>query len=134
MNRGGAPPGPARRLTVATLTGLTVMGVLAFLATLAQTPGLEGPIALAPAFVVVVVLGATALPLVWWDDALGYAAATVAGAAAIVGIALYVAGTFGPPRTAPAAYLFALLGAILVGVTLAAWRERAPEGAVTTTS
>lgn len=102
------------------------MGVLAFLATLFQTPGLEGPVEIAPIAVVTVVFGVTAVPLVWWDDAVGYAAAVLSGAAAVVGIALYLAGAFGPTRIAPAAYLFALLGAVLVLTTVVAWRERSP--------
>lgn len=130
MSAAGSSPRRAHLLTVALLLGLTVMGVLAFIATLAQTPGLEGPVELAPAFVVVAVLGTSALPLVWWDDAIGYAAATIAGGTAVGAIALYVVGSFGPPRTAPAAYLFALLGAILVALALVAWRTR-PAGTAT---
>lgn len=99
-------------------------GVLAFFATLFQTPGLEGPVQVAPIAVVVTVLGLTALPLVWWDDALGYLAATLAGGSAVFGIALYLAGAFGPTRVAPAAYLFALLGLLLVVTTVVAWRNR----------
>lgn len=100
------------------------MGVLAFIATLFQTPGLEGPIEIAPIAVVVTVLGVVALPLVWWDDGLGYASAAIAGMAAVLGIALYLAGVFGPPRVAPAVYVFALLGVVLVLSTVGAWRER----------
>lgn len=120
------PPETWRRLTIAVLVGLATMGVLAFFATLFQTPGLEGPVEIGPIAVVVTVLGVTALPLVWWDDPIGYGAATISGAAAVVGIALYLAGVFGPTRVAPAAYLFALLGAVLVVTTVVAWRERAP--------
>jgi hypothetical protein len=101
------------------------MGVLAFIATLSQTPGLEGPVEIGPIAVVVTVLGVTALPLIWWDDVVGYAAAILAGCAAVVGIALYLTGAFGPTRVAPAAYLFALLGAVLVITTVVAWRHRA---------
>lgn len=119
-----SPPGTWRRLTIAVLVGLVTMGVLAFVATLFQTPGLEGPVEIGPIAAVVTVLGVTALPLVWWDDPIGYAAATISGAAAVVGIALYLAGAFGPTRVAPAAYLFALLGAVLVVTTVVAWRER----------
>lgn len=121
-----AHPGRWKRLTVALLVGTSTMGVLAFIATLFQTPGLEGPVEIARIAVVVAVLGATALPLVWWDDALGYGAAALAGAAAVIGIALYLAGAFGPTRVAPAAYLFALLGGVLVVTTVVAWRERPP--------
>lgn len=113
-----------RRLTVALLVGLITMGSLAFVATLFQTPGLEGPIQIAPIAVVVTVLGAIALPLVWWNDAIGFLAAAASGGAAVVGIALYLAGVFGPTRVAPAAYLFAGLGAVLVVTTVVAWRER----------
>lgn len=123
-----AGPDRWQRYTLAVLLGLVTMGVLAFLATLAQTPGLEGPVQLAPIAVVVSVLGATALPLVHWDDPVGYAAAALAGAAAVVGIALYLAGAFGPTRVAPAAYVFALLGAVLVVVALVAWRGRPADG------
>lgn len=122
--RAVSPPGPWRRLTIAVLLGLATMGVLAFFATLFQTPGLEGPVEIGPIAVVVAVLGVTALPLVRWDDPIGYAAATLSGAAAVVGIALYLAGAFGPTRVAPAAYLFALLGAVLVVTAVVAWRER----------
>jgi hypothetical protein len=111
-----------RRLTVALLLGVVTMGVLAFLATLFRTPGLEGPVQIAPIAVVVAVLGVTAIPLVWWADPVGYAAAVVAGATAVGGIGLYVVGAFGPPRIAPAAYLFAVLGALLVLTTVLAWR------------
>lgn len=117
-------PGRWRRLTIAVLVGLSTMAVLAFFATLFQTPGLEGPVELGPIAVVVTVLGVTALPLVWWDDAVGYATATLAGGAAVIGVALYLAGAFGPTRVAPAAYLFAVLGAILVVSTVIAWRDR----------
>lgn len=118
-------PARAQRFTIAVLLGLSAMGVLAFIATLLQTPGLEAPVEIARVAVVVAVLGVTALPLVWWDDPIGYAAATLSGAAAVVGIALYLAGAFGPTRVAPAAYLFALLGAVLVVTTVVAWRNRA---------
>lgn len=117
-------PARAQRFTIAVLLGLSAMGVLAFIATLFQTPGLEAPVEIARVAVVVAVLGVTALPLVWWDDPIGYAAATLSGAAAVVGIALYLAGAFGPTRVAPAAYLFALLGAVLVVTTVVAWRNR----------
>lgn len=120
----GRPP-RARRLTVAVLAGLVSMGFLAFLATLSQTPGLEGPVEIAPIAVLVTVLGVVALPLVRWDDVAGYAAAVLAGAGAVVGIALYVVGAFGPTRVAPAAYLFAALGAVLVLTSVTAWRNRA---------
>ena len=119
-------PGPWRQLTIALLVGSTVMGSMAFLATLFQTPGLEGPVQVAPIALVVTVLSATALPLVRWDNPAGYALAVLAGAAAVGGIALYLLGAFGPTRTAPAAYLFALLGAVLVVASVAAWRERSP--------
>lgn len=119
-----ARPGRWRRLTIAILLGLSTMGVLAFFATLFQTPGLEGPVEIAPIAVVVTVVGVVALPLVWWDDPWGYGTAVVAGGAAVVGIALYLAGAFGPTRVAPAAYLFALLGAVLVFSTVVAWRNR----------
>lgn len=118
-------PARAQRFTIAVLLGLSAMGVLAFIATLLQTPGLEAPVEIARVAVVVAVFGVTALPLVWWDDPIGYAAATLSGAAAVVGIALYLAGAFGPTRVAPAAYLFALLGAVLVVTTVVAWRNRA---------
>lgn len=120
-----AGPGRPQRLTIAVLLGVSTMGVLAFFATVFQTPGLEGPVEIARVAVIVAVLGVTALPLVWWNDALGYAVAAIAGAAAVVGIALYLAGAFGPTRVAPAAYLFALLGAVLVITTVVAWRDRA---------
>lgn len=119
-------PGRWKRLTIAVLIGVSTMGVLAFFATLFQTPGLEGPVEIARIAVVVTVLGVTALPLVWWDDVLGYGAAAVAGGVAVLGIALYVTGAFGPPRVAPAAYLFAALGGVLVVTTVVAWRERTP--------
>ncbi|HKJ58135.1 MAG TPA: hypothetical protein VKA37_02825, partial [Halobacteriales archaeon] len=104
----------------------TVVGSMAFLATLFQTPGLEGPVQIAPIAVVVTVLSATALPLVRWDNPVGYAFAILAGITAVGGIALYLLGAFGPTRTAPAAYLFAILGAALVAASVAAWRERTP--------
>lgn len=113
-----------RRLTIAGLAGLTTMGVLAFIATLFQTPGLEGPVEMAPIAVVVSVLGVTALPLLWWNDVVGYGLTAIAGGVAVVGIALYLVGAFGPPRVAPAAYLFAALGGLLVLGTVIAWRER----------
>lgn len=113
-------PARAQRITIAVLLGMSTMAVLAFFATLFQTPGLEGPVEIARIAVVVAVLGVTALPLVWWDDTLGYAAAGIAGAVAIIGIALYLAGTFGPTRVAPAAYLFAVLGGLLV-LTSVVW-------------
>ena len=122
----GSTPGPRRQVAVALLVGTVAMGSMAFLATLFQTPGLEGPVQIAPIAVVVTVLSVTALPLVGWDNRLGYALAVLAGIAAVGGIALYLAGAFGPTRTAPAAYLFALLGAALVVATVAAWRERPP--------
>lgn len=115
-----------RRLTIAVLLGVASMGVLAFLATLFQTSGLQGPVQIAPIAVVTVVLGVTAVPLVWWDDPAGYVMAVLSGAAAVVGIALYLAGAFGPTRVAPAAYLFAALGAVLVLATIVSWRERRP--------
>lgn len=118
-----ARPDRWHRLTIAVLLGVTSMGVLAFFATLFQTPGLEGPVQIAPIAVVTVVLGVIAVPLVWWNDAVGYAVAVLSGAAAVVGIALYLAGAFGPPRVAPAAYLFAVLGAVLVLTTVVAWRR-----------
>lgn len=121
---GVSPPGRWRRLTIAVLVGLATMGVLAFIATLFQTPGLEGPVEAGRIAVVVTVLGAMAVPLVWWDDPVGYAGATVSGAAAVFGIALYLAGVFGQTRVAPAAYLFAVLGALLVLSTVIAWRDR----------
>jgi hypothetical protein len=58
------------------------------------------------------------------ERALGYAVAAIAGVAAALGVALYLAGAFGPTRVAPAAYLFALLGAVLVITTVVAWRDR----------
>lgn len=119
-------PGPWHQLAIAVLVGSVSMGSMAFLATLLQTPGLEGPVQIAPVAVVVTVLSATALPLVRWDNPAGYALAILAGIAAVGGIALYLLGAFGPTRTAPAAYLFALLGAVLVVATVAAWRERSP--------
>lgn len=121
---GERPPRP-QRFTIAVLGGLVAMGVLAFLATLFQTPGLEGPVEIAPIAVVVTVLGVVALPLVQWDDAAGYAAAVLAGLVAMLGIALYLAGVFGPTRVAPAAYLFAGLGGLLVVVASLGWRRRA---------
>lgn len=120
---GVSPPG-RRRLTIAYLVGLATMGVLAFIVTLFQTPGLEGPIEIGRLAIVVTVLGVTAVPLVWWDDPVGYAGATISGAAAVFGIALYLDGVFGPTRVAPAAYLFAMLGALLVLRTVIAWRDR----------
>lgn len=113
-----------RQRLVAILVGAVVIGAMAFLATLAQTPGLEGPIEIAPISVLVTVLSTMALPLVRSDDWVGYVAATLAGLGAVAGIALYLIGAFGPTRTAPAAYLFALLGATLVVVAAFAWRSR----------
>lgn len=119
-----ARPGKAQRLTIAVLLGVSTMAVLAFFATLFQTPGLEGPVEIARIAVMVAVLGITALPLVWWDDVLGYVTASLAGAAAVVGISLYLVGAFGPTRVAPAAYLFAVLGGLLILSTVLAWRDR----------
>lgn len=121
--------GPPRwgRLTVALLLGTTTMATLAFFATLLQPPGLEGPVEIAPVTVVVAVLGVTALPLVRWGDAWGYGTAGVAGTAAVAGMALYFTGAFGPPRPAPAAYLFLLLGSALLVSTVVAWRNRSAE-------
>lgn len=127
-------PGRWRRMTVALLAGTATMGTLAFFGTLFQTPGLEGPVQIAPIAVVSTVLAVTALPLVWWGDGLGYVGAALAGGAAVVGIALYLAGVFGPTRTAPAAYLFLGLGALLVVTALVAWRERAAPGPGTSPS
>lgn len=114
-------------LTVALLLGTTMMATLAFFATLLQPPGLEGPVEVVPVSVVVAVLGVTALPLVWWGDRWGYGTAGAAGTAAVAGMALYFTGAFGPPRPAPAAYLFLLLGSALVVSTVVAWRHRSPE-------
>jgi O-antigen/teichoic acid export membrane protein len=120
-------PGWWRQLVIAVLFGAVTIGWMAFLATLFQTPGLEGPVEIAPIAVVVTVLSSTALPLVRWDNRLGYLAAVLAGFAAVGGITLYQTGTFGPTRSAPAAYLFALVGAALVITSVAAWRNR-PSG------
>ena len=120
-------PGGWRQVVIAVLFGAVTIGWMAFLATLFQTPGLEGPVEIAPIAVVVTVLSSTALPLVRWDDRLGYLAAVFAGLAAVGGIALYQTGTFGPTRTAPAAYLFALVGVALVVTSVLAWRDR-PSG------
>lgn len=117
-------PGPWRQCAISVLVGTVAMGSMAFVATLFQTPGLEGPVQVAPIAVVVTVLSATALPLVRWDNPAGYLLAAIGGVAAVCGIALYLLGAFGPTRTAPAAYLFALVGAALVVATVAAWRER----------
>jgi len=122
----GPAPGPRRQVAFALLVGSTVVGSMAFLATLFQTPGLQGPVQIAPIAVVVTVLSATALPLVRWDNPVGYAFAILAGITAVGGIGLYVLGAFGPTRTAPAAYRFAVLGAAVVVATVAAWRERRP--------
>lgn len=122
MSAAPTVPDRPRRLAVALLLATATMGTFAFVATLFQTPGLEGPVEIAPVAVVVTVLAVAALPLVRWADPIGYAAATVAGAGAVVGIGLYLAGAFGPTRVAPAAYLFALLGALLVAVSVVAWR------------
>lgn len=122
--RAASTPGPWRQLVIAVLSGAVAIGWMAFLGTLFQTPGLEGPVEIAPIAVVVTVLSSIALPLVWWDNRVGYLAAMLAGFAAVGGIALYQAGAFGPTRTAPAAYLFALVGAALVVATVAAWRGR----------
>ena len=119
-------PGAWCQLAIAFLVGSAAMGSMAFLATLFQTPGLEGPVQIAPIAVVVTVLSAMALPLVRWDNPVGYAFAVLAGVAAVGGIGLYVLGAFGPTRTAPAAYLFAVLGSAVVVATVAAWRERRP--------
>lgn len=124
MRSVSARPGKAQRLTIAVLLGVSTMAVLAFFATLFQTPGLEGPVEIARIAVMVAVLGITALPLVWWDDVLGYVTASLAGAAAVVGISLYLVGAFGPTRVAPAAYLFAVLGGLLILSTVLAWRDR----------
>lgn len=129
-----AEPRRWQRLVVALLLGTATMGALAFIATLFQTPGLEGPVEIARVAVIVAVLGVTALPLVWWDDPLGYAVGAIAGGAAVVGVALYLAGAFGPTRVAPAAYLFALLGGLLVVSTVAAWRDRPTSRARATSS
>lgn len=123
-----SPPRRSQRLTVALLAGTATMGALAFVATLFQTPGLEGPVELAPAFVVVTVVGVTALPLVWWGDSLGLGLSAVAGGVAVLAIALYLVGAFGPTRVAPAAYLFAVLGALLVVAAVVAWRDRSARG------
>lgn len=120
-------PGPRRQVALAVLVGSVTIGAMAFVGTLFQTPGLEGPVQIAPIAVVVTVLSATAYPLVRWDNGAGYALAVLAGVAAVAGIALYMLGAFGPTRTAPAAYLFALVGAVLVVASVAAWRERSPE-------
>lgn len=113
---------------IAVLVGSLTIGSMAFLATLAQTPGLEGPVEIAPISVVVTVLSAAALPLVWWDNRVGYVLSVLVGLVAIAGIVLYLTGTFGPTRTAPAAYLFALLGALLVVISVVAWRAGDAEG------
>ena len=120
-------PCPRRQVALAVLVGSVTIGAMAFVATLAQTPGLQGPVQIAPISVVVTVLSATAYPLVRWDNGVGYALAVLAGVAAVAGIALYLLGAFGPTRTAPAAYLFALVGAALVVAAVAAWRERLPD-------
>lgn len=119
-------PGWWRQLAIAALVGAVAIGTMAFLGTLFQTPGLEAPVEIAPIAVLVTVLSATAFPLVRWDNPVGYAVAALAGVVAVVGIAVYLTGTFGPTRPAPAAVLFLLLGAALVLATVAAWRERAP--------
>lgn len=120
-----AAPGRFGRLTVALLAGTATLGAFAFLATLFQTPGLEAPVEIAPVAVVTTVISVVALPLVRWGDPLGHAAAILAGAAAAVGVALYVAGAFGPPRVAPGAYLLLVLGLLLVSVSVVASREGA---------
>lgn len=120
-------PGRRRQLVIAVLFGAVTIGWMAFLGTLFQTPGLEGPVEIAPISVVVTVLSSIGLPLVRWDNRLGYLAAVLAGFAAVGGIALYQIGAFGPTRTAPAAYLFALVGAALLITSVAAWRDR-PSG------
>lgn len=127
-----APSGRWRQLALAVLVGSVSIGWMAFVATLFQTPGLEGPIQIAPIAVIVTVLSAMAYPLVRWDNPVGYAVAALAGLVAVAGIALYLTGAFGPTRTAPAAYLFALLGAVLVAVSTAAWREGSPGRSDTT--
>lgn len=126
MRRPATRPGRWRELALAALVGSVTIGAMAFVATLFQTPGLEGPVQIAPIAVVVTVVSATAYPLLRWDNPGGYVLASLAGLAAVGGIALYVSGTFGPTRPAPAAYLFALLGAALVIASVSAWRERSP--------
>lgn len=99
------------------------MATLAFFATWFQTPRFEGPVEIPP-IAVVAVLGVTALPLVRWGVPWGYGMAGMAGAAAVVGMALYFTGTFGLTRMAPATYLFVLLGSVLVVSTVIAWQHR----------
>lgn len=115
-------------MVLAVLAGSVAIGSMAFVATLFQTRGLEGPVEIAPIAVVVTVLSVVAYPLVRWDNGVGYVLALLAGGAALAGIALYLFGSFGPTRTAPAAYLFALVGLALQLSTVAAWRERSKNG------
>lgn len=53
-------PDRRRRVAIAVLLGVSTMGVLAFIPTLFQTPGLEGPIEIGRIAVVVAVLGVVA--------------------------------------------------------------------------
>lgn len=122
-----APP-HWRQLSIANSVGLITIGTFAFIATLVQTPGLEGPVEIVPVAVVGVAFGAMALPLLWWDHPIGYAFSILAGAVAAGGMTAYHVGVFGPPRLAPAAWLFLALGFVLVGLSLAAWRERPHPG------
>lgn len=113
-----------RRGALALLVGVFVMSAMVFHIVAVQTPGLEPPVALAPVFVFVAVTAAIAFPLLWWDGTAGYAASTLAGLLAVVGIVLALLGTFGPVSVGPGPLVYALLGAALVVSSVVAWRRR----------
>lgn len=121
------PPSPSRQVAIGTIAGVIALGTLAFSATLVQAPGLGAPIQIAQLSVIAITVGVVSLPLVWWDNRIGYALAVLDGSAVVLGVLLYVFGAFGPPRVAPGAYLFLVLGAILVVVTGLAWRGRSAD-------
>lgn len=113
-----------RQLTVALLSGVFTMSVLVYLVTLLQAPDVSPPVRMAPIFAFVATFASIAGPLVWWENTVGYASAALAGAIAILGIALYASGVFGPASAGPGPLLYAFFGALLVVVSVVASRRR----------
>lgn len=116
-------------MALALLVGTIAFSVLAFHVVAAGNATLGPPSGMAPVFVFLTVLGVTAYPLLLWDNALGYAVAVLAGALAIGGAGLYLAGSFGPAAVGPGPLALAALGSLVVIATVGAWRKRTPSGA-----